>query len=318
LLALRLARAYTGKNKLIQVSTNFHGWHDQVASGYLDLDAASVARGIVPALAEYTLLVPPGDAAAMRAALSRDDVAAVILEPTGTHFGQLPLPPGYLDMVRKISTANGVLLIFDEVITGFRIGPGGAQGHFGVIPDLSTHAKIICGGLPGGAVCGRKGILDILDFEEMERKEEEKISHNGTFNANLLSVAAGLVMMKLVRDENICDRASAAAMRLREGLNQLLSSRRLPWAVYGEFSGFFLFTNPDNEAVDPLNFNPFDHHYKTLKKSGSSSQTENLVLSLLNNGIHMAPFPGGFVSAAHSDDIIDETVERFGLALDAL
>ena len=125
-------------------------------------------------------------------------------------------------------------------------------------------------------------------------------------------------MMKLVRDENVCGRASAAAERLRRGLNQLLSSRRLPWAVYGEFSGFFLFTNPDNAVIDPLSFDPLDHHYKTLKKSGSSSLDQNLVISLLNNGVHMAPFPGGFVSAVHSDDIIDETVERFGLALDAL
>ncbi len=315
LLALRLARAYTGKNRIIQVRTNFHGWHDQLASGYMDFGPGSVARGIVPAIAEYAVPVPPGDLDAMAEALSGDDIAAVILEPTGTHFGQIPLPPGYLEMVRELSAANAVVLIFDEVITGFRIGPGGAQGHYGITPDLSTHAKIICGGLPGGAVCGAKDILDVLDFAEMAARGEEKVSHNGTFNANLISTAAGIAMMKLVRDDDVCGRASAAAARLRNGLNELLSALALPWAVYGEFSGFFLFTNPDGVAIDPLNFDPHQFHYKALKGSRTGNLVQNLLITLLNNGVHIAPFPGGFVSASHTDDVVDETVDRFALAL---
>ena len=106
--------------------------------------------------------------AALRQALaSSDDIAAVILEPTGTHFGLIPLASGYIEAARELTAEKAVLLIFDEVISGFRIGPGGAQGHFGVTPDMSTHAKIACGGLPGGVVCGRKDILDVLDFDAM-------------------------------------------------------------------------------------------------------------------------------------------------------
>ncbi len=103
LLALRLARAYTGKNKIIQLRSHFHGWHDQVASTFHDLPSTQVARGIVPAIAEYTIPVPPGDTDAINTAINADDdIAAVILEPTGTHFGWLPLPPGYLEAVRQI------------------------------------------------------------------------------------------------------------------------------------------------------------------------------------------------------------------------
>jgi glutamate-1-semialdehyde 2,1-aminomutase len=278
LLALRLARAHTQKSKIVQARTNFHGWHDQVASSYHDLPSNQVARGIVPEIGAHTIPVPPADIDAIQTALrSNNDIAAVILEPTGTHVGQVPLPAGYLEDVRQLASEKKVVLIFDEVITGFRICPGGAQGHFGITPDLSTHAKIACGGLPGGVVCGRKAILDILDFEEMANKNEEKVAHNGTFNANLVSMAAGIAMMKLVRDTDICSRANDAGQRLRFSLNQVLVDLGIPWAVYGEFS--------------------------------------NLLTCLLNNGVHILPFPGGMVSATHTEDVIAQTTDRFRFAL---
>ena len=315
LLALRLARAHTQKSKIVQARTNFHGWHDQVASSYHDLPSNQVARGIVPEIGAHTIPVPPADIDAIQTALgSNNDIAAVILEPTGTHFGQVPLPAGYLEDVRQLTSEKKVVLIFDEVITGFRICPGGAQGHFGITPDLSTHAKIACGGLPGGVVCGRKAILDILDFEEMANTKEEKVAHNGTFNGNLISMAAGIAMMKLVRDTDICSRANDAGQRLRFNLNQVLVDLGIPWAVYGEFSGFFVFTNPDGEKINPLSFNPLQQHYTKLKSS-VPGLVQNLLTCLLNNGVHILPFPGGMVSATHTEDVIAQTTDRFRFAL---
>lgn len=315
LLALRLARAFKGKNKIIQVRTNFHGWHDQVASTYRDLPSTEVARGVIPAIADYAIPVPPADVDAINAVLNEDDdIAAVILEPTGTHFGWLPLPPGYLEAVREVTAAKDVLLILDEVITGFRVSPGGAQEYFGITPDLSTHAKIVAGGLPGGAVCGRKAVLDTIDFDEMARRNEEKVAHNGTYNGNLVSAAAGMAILRLVRDTDVCGKANAAGERLRLGLNQVIAELGMPWAAYGEFSGFFLFTNPDDLKIDPLQFDPLDYDYKTLK-SGVPELNQKLVAVLSNNGVHVLPFLGGFVSAAHTDDVIDETVDRVRCAL---
>ena len=126
-------------------------------------------------------LCPPNDLAAVRAALAAGDVAAVIIEPTGGHFGAVPIAPGFLEALREETTKAGVLLIFDEVVTGFRVAPGGAQALFGVTPDLSTFAKILAGGLPGGAVAGR---ADVLAFLDTKASGQTKIHHPGTFNAN--------------------------------------------------------------------------------------------------------------------------------------
>jgi len=314
LLALRIARAFTGKDKTIQIRKNFHGWHDQVASSYQDLPPQEPARGVTQANAANTLLIPPGDADALEAVLKQhDDVAAIILEPTGTHMGMAPVPEDYLQRVRELTAAAGVIMILDEVITGFRISPGGAQAYYGVTPDLSTHAKIACGGLPGGIVCGRKDILDVLDFDVMAQKHQEKVQHNGTFNGNLVSMAAGTALLTMVRDDNLCEKANAAAERLREGLNRALVDLNMPWSVYGEHSAFFIFTNPDSDRLHPQDFDPLSKPFKTLM-GANPAVTQEIVAALVNNGVHIGRFPGGWTSSAHSDNDIDETIDRMTTA----
>lgn len=314
-LALRLARAYTGRAKTIRFKTHFHGWHDAVASGYSSHFDGSAARGVPAAHASDTILLPPGDIDAVSNALNNcDDVAAIILEPTGTHFGLVPLRPEFLAQVREITEQKNVVLIFDEVITGFRVAPGGAQEALGVIPDLSTHAKIIAGGLPGGAVCGKKAILDMLDFEVMAARGEEKVQHNGTFNANLVSAQAGIAMLKQIRDTDVCARANAYAARLRQGLNEVLVARRMPWAVYGSFSGFFIFTNPDGLEISPMDFDPYDYDYTVLKTS-RQGYAQKLAMALITQGVHIAGFSGGWVSGVHNDDDYERTLAGFDAAL---
>ncbi|MBT4521635.1 MAG: aminotransferase class III-fold pyridoxal phosphate-dependent enzyme, partial [Halieaceae bacterium] len=294
---------------------HFHGWHDAVASGYSSHFEGGVVRGVHASHESETLLLPPGDMDAIKAALDTcDDVAAVILEPTGTHFGMVPLPPGFMEQLRDITASKNVVLIFDEVITGFRVSPGGAQQALGVTPDLSTHAKIIAGGLPGGAVCGRKAILDMLDFEAMELKGEEKVQHNGTFNANLVSAQAGIAMLKQIRDTDVCERANNFAERLRAGMNDVLVSHQMPWAVYGSFSGFFVFTNPTGLKISPLDFNPLDYDFTVLKTSRLGF-AQKLVLALITQGVHIAGFPGGWVSSVHSDEDLQQTLAGFDKAL---
>jgi len=314
-LALRLARAYTGKSRTIRFMAHFHGWHDAVASGYSSHFDGGVVRGVPESHAGETILLPSGDIDAVKSALAdSDDVAAIILEPTGTHFGMVPFRPEFLQELRDITEQENVVLIFDEVITGFRVAPGGAQQALGVIPDLSTHAKIIAGGLPGGAVCGKKSILDTLDFEVMEARGEEKVQHNGTFNANLVSAQAGIAMLKQIRDTDVCDRANAYAEKLREGMNEVLLAHDMPWAVYGSFSGFFIFTNPTDLKISPRDFNPLDYDFKVLKTSRLGF-AQKLVMALVTEGVHIAGFPGGWVSGVHSDEDLQKTLAGFDRAL---
>ncbi|MBT4611666.1 MAG: aminotransferase class III-fold pyridoxal phosphate-dependent enzyme, partial [Gemmatimonadetes bacterium] len=181
-LALRLARAATGRSKVVRLMGHFHGWHDHAASGFLGQYDGSAARGVPDAVAREVILVPPGDVAAAAEALD-EDIAAVILEPTGSIWGQVPVTPDYVRRLRELTAANGTLLIFDEVISGFRCAPGGAQQALGVTADLVALGKIVAGGLAGAAVAGRADVFAAMDFRQAAAAQVEKVFHMGTYNA---------------------------------------------------------------------------------------------------------------------------------------
>ena len=158
LMGLRLARAFTGKPKVVRFLGHFHGWHDHVAFASTSHFDGTLPAGITPATASTISLCPPNDIERVEQILDEDeDIAAVILEPTGAAFGHIPTPPEFVRQLRKMTASRGTLLIFDEVISGFRLARGGAQEYLGVTPDLATLAKVLAGGLPGGAVVG--GVL---------------------------------------------------------------------------------------------------------------------------------------------------------------
>ena len=158
--------------------------------------------------------------------------------------------------LRELTRQHGVVLIFDEVVTGFRVSPGGAQAEYGIRPDLTTLAKILAGGLPGGAVAGRKDILDLLDFQVTKASDREKIAHPGTFNANPLSAAAGVAALEIVGTTDACARANRYAETLRRRINEVFEEEHVPWAAYGMFSNFHIFTNPDHRTIVPTRFDP--------------------------------------------------------------
>ena len=232
LMALRLARAVTGKRKVIRFAGHFHGWSDHVAfGGEAQYDGGS-APGVLEGIADQIIVLPQGDLDAVQRAIEADqDIAAVILEPTGASGGQVPLDGAYLSALREITAAHEVILIFDEVVTGFRVSPGGAQGEFGVTPDLTSLAKILAGGLPGGAICGRADILELLDFDKADAKGFEKIGHQGTYNANPLSAAAGVAALEILRNSDACAQATARAQRLSHLVNDVFAEEGVPWAL---------------------------------------------------------------------------------------
>ncbi len=316
LLAVRLARAFTGQPVLLRLVGHFHGWHDQMASGYTSHFDGTPTPGVLEAVASASPLLPPGDLDAVEAVLrKRRDIAALIYEPTGSSFGQVPLDGAYARGLRDLTRKYGVLLIFDEVITGFRVARGGAAEAFGVTPDLFTFAKVVAGGLPGAAVAGRREILDLLDFTAMDAAGREKIGHPGTFNANPVSAAAGIACLAVLAETDANAVASARAATLRAGLNEMLAAEGLPWAVYGTYSGFHLFTNPRHRPeVSPRDFNAMRIPVAELK-GADPALVNRMRLALFLNGVDSNPRLGGFTSAAHSEADIAETVAAYRAAI---
>ena len=310
LMALRLARACTGRKKLVRLKGHFHGWHDHAAFGVDDHFDGSATPGLLEEIAGNVLLASSDDSEGTRALLeSRDDIAAVVLEPTGGSFGVLPLTADFVHMLRRVTAAQGIILIFDEVVTGFRVSRGGAQAHYGITPDLATFAKILAGGLPGGAVTGPDAILERLDFDAAKSKGFEKIGHQGTYNANPVCAATGIACLEQVASEDVCERANRNGAQLRAALNAVLAEEHVSWAVYGEHSGFYFFLNPGDLDVDPRSFNPHRVGFDALKQSGKHPAVQKLRLAMSVGGVDMSGKPGGLTSAVHTGEDIAHTAQ---------
>jgi glutamate-1-semialdehyde 2,1-aminomutase len=315
LMAVRLARAFTGRRRIVRFKSHFHGWHDHMTSGYAAHFDGSPTPGVLAEIGAHSVLVEPNDVATVRDLLDADaDIAAVILEPTGGSFGMVPTRDGLLADLRALTAAKGVLLILDEVITGFRVAPGGAQEEFGITPDLTTLAKIVAGGLPGGAVAGRADVLELLDFDKAPARGLEKIHHPGTFNANPVSAAAGVAALGIIAKSDACARANASAAWLRRAFNEALAEADVPWAVYGTFSGFHIFTNPERRAIGATDFDPLGIPWSELK-TRQGKIVHRLRLAMLLAGVDFNNWPGGFVSAALSAQDLADTVDAFKEAL---
>ncbi|MBV8121879.1 MAG: aminotransferase class III-fold pyridoxal phosphate-dependent enzyme, partial [Alphaproteobacteria bacterium] len=319
LMAVRLARAFTGKSKIIRFKHHFHGWHDHMTSGYASHFDGSPTPGVLPGVAGGLLLAEQNDAEGLARLLeANNDVAAAILEPTGAHGAQIPIDPRFLTELRELTRQHGVLLIFDEVVTGFRVSPGGAQAEYGITPDLTTLAKILAGGLPGGAVTGRKDILDLLDFEITRAADREKITHQGTFNANPLSAAAGVAALEIVGTTDACARANRYAETLRRRINEVFEEERVPWATYGMFSNFHIFTNPDRRAIVPTRFDPLEQPTETLFGKAQAGLVHKFRLATMVGGVDFSGSPGGVTSATHGDAELEDTIKAVRGALHML
>jgi len=318
LMAIRLARAFTGKNKLLRFKNHFHGWQDHVAFGSKFAGTENVP-GIINGIIENVIVADPADPDGVKETLeSDDDIAAVILEPTGASSGQIPLSRDFVKMLRDVTKARKIVLIFDEVVTGFRVSPGGAQAALGLLPDLTALAKILAGGLPGGAVCGRRDIMQLLDFEAAEFHGFQKIPHQGTFNANPLSAATGVEMLDRIAESDITEQANAQGRKLTRACNQVFADAGVAWAAYGQGSSIYFFTNPDGQNLDPLNFDAAAQPIAVMENAGGHSAAALFRLAMLVNGVDVNSKPGAIVSAAHTDADIAETAAVVGASLGML
>ena len=209
MMAMRLARAYTGKTKVIKFDDHFHGWSDYATAG------GSGLGGIPKETLETMIVLPPNDIGLVEKAIKEtNDVASVMIEPTGSHMGLHPIPTSFLHELRELTDRTGTLFHMDEVVTGFRLSKGGASRKFEVTPDITTLAKILGGGLPGGAVAGKADIINLIEFkDDASYNHNERVGHPGTFNANPISAAAGTAALELVRDTDVNAKTEAAGLK---------------------------------------------------------------------------------------------------------
>ncbi|MGE0714864.1 MAG: aspartate aminotransferase family protein [Alphaproteobacteria bacterium] len=310
LMGLRLARSFTGRHKLVRFKTHFHGWHDHMASGYANHFDGTPTTGVLGGIADAVVLVAPNDREGVSRALEGGDIAALILEPTGASTGMIPTAPGFLEFLRAETAKHGTLLIFDEVVTGFRVAPGGAQQHYGIRPDLTSLAKILAGGLPGGAIVGRADLFDALDFQATTASGKEKIQHPGTYNANPVSAAAGIAALDIIRTTDACARANALGDRARAKINDVFAAEGVKWSCYGTFSSFHTFLNPKRRDIDPHGFDPLALDYEELKAK-PKALSHRIRVAMLVNGVDLNGWPGGNISCTHSEADIDATADAW-------
>ena len=296
--AVRVARGFTGKNKIIKFAGCYHGHSDAMlvsaGSGVMTSgvpDSAGVPKGCT----EDTMTAVYNDLDSVRALMEQADgqTAAVIVEAVGANMGVVPPKKGFLEGLRKLCDEYGALLIFDEVITGFRLAFGGAAEYFGVTPDLVTYGKIIGAGMPVGAYGGRREIMELVS-------PVGKVYQAGTLSGNPIAMAAGLTQLKyLYEHQEIYKDLEEKGKRLYGGMEKILAEKNLPYHINHVSSlGSLFFT--EQEVVD----------YTSAKSSDTKAFSEYFK-GMLAQGIHMAPsqFEAMFVSDAHTNEDINRTIE---------
>lgn len=315
LVAFRLARAFTGRPHVLKFQGHFHGWHDYATVG-VDLPYHLPTSAGVPDEVQRTMIVCPADLAAVERALLGGTVAAAILEPTGAAWGTYPVPPGFLDGLRELTQKHETLLIFDEVITGFRCAPGGVQEATGITPDLTALAKVLAGGLPGGAVAGRAEIIDLFSFrDDGGWNRGRRIAHPGTFNANPLSAAAGVAALSIVATGEPQRQVNGLAARLRQRLNEVAALHGLDGCVYGDYSMFHILPVPQLLDRNSDGRGRLREHRKL--KDVRPDLAGKLRRAMLVFGVDLMG-TGGMLSIAHTHDDVEQTAEAFDNALAAL
>jgi glutamate-1-semialdehyde 2,1-aminomutase len=319
-LAVRLARAMTGKQVIVKFEGHFHGWLDHAVEA-VDLPFNQPwSAGVPDSVREMTVVLPARDLDAVEDLLvNRNDIAGIILEPTGASGGSVPVRADFLRGLRELTIRHKVALIFDEVITGFRLAPGGAQQRFNVLPDITCLAKILAGGMPGGAVCGTREAFAPMEFSGDPKKDRvRRVAQYGTFNASPVCAAAGVATLRLIEDGEVCKKAESFANKLRSGLNQLFREEGLPWGAYGTSSVFHILTSDPctgaplrDGTLDAADIDPV-----ILKQKGALDGL--LRRALLLEGVDLPPGRQAWVSAAHNGTELTATIDAFGRAIERL
>jgi glutamate-1-semialdehyde 2,1-aminomutase len=304
--ATRIARAATGRDVIVRFEGQYHGWADQLEwSHHPPLDRAGPVErpnaipgslGIPEAIGSTLAVMPWNDRGAIEKLVAQrgDEIAAILTEPIMGNTGVIPPNPGYLEFLREIATANGSLLIFDEVITGFRVAFGGAQVLYGVTPDLTTMAKALGGGFPVSAIGGRRDVMDLVS--------DGRVLHAGTYNASTLAMAAVNASLELLARDGTYDRLYSISERLNGGMREILERAGVPVQVQGVGPMFQLWL-----SETPIT------NYREAAPHLDSPRSAALVRAMIERGVlaHPSNIELWFVSTAHTDADVDTTLQAF-------
>ena len=310
LLAMRAARSFTGRNKVMRFHAHYHGWHDYAVVGAKAPYDASPGGGVPDEITALMPSVPGDDPAIVQRVLREDrDIAAVIVEASGPSYGRVPLRPGFLTAVREITAARNVPLIMDETISGFRWAPGGVQQKAGVDADLICMGKVLSGGMPGSATAGKADIMEVVHRTEDPRR---LVYHAGTYNANPLAAAAGIATLDIAATGEPQRRADAAASHLRLGLNEVLQKANIAGCVYGESSTVHIYLGecPTRDSDDQPMWT-----YDPVVLTPPAEQVGQVHKALQVYGIDLMSRMSGVTSSEHSNDDVEWTIEGFAGAI---
>jgi glutamate-1-semialdehyde 2,1-aminomutase len=305
--AIRLARGYTGRDKIVKFEGCYHGHADSLlvkaGSGALTLGVPSSA-GVPASLAEHTLTLRYNDLESVKACFKEagDQIACIIIEPVAGNMNCIPPVPGFLQGLREICDEYGAVLIFDEVMTGFRVALGGAQAHYNVTPDLTTFGKIIGGGLPVGAFGGKREVMEHI-------APLGPVYQAGTLSGNPIAMAAGLTTLKLIQASGFHDALTKTTEALVSGLQELADKAGIPMTTNQVGGMFGLFFTEDSQV-----------NYYEQVVACDQERFKHFFHLMLNNGVYLAPsaFEAGFVSAAHGEQEIEHTLSAAKAAFAAL
>ena len=290
--AVRLSRAYTGKNKIAKFEGGWHGGYDALHMGVKHPFDIPESAGLTKGALQDTILLPFNNLEEVEKRLKNEKVASIIIEPVLGAGGGIPAEKEFLKGLREFCNENETLLIFDEVITGFRLAPGGAQQYYGVKADLTVFGKILGGGFPVGAFCGPKEIMERLDATLYPRPQYS--FHGGTFTANPITMTAGLATLKLLEDGSLISQLNMLGEKIRKQLKEIFENNSLDIQVTGDSSLFNVhFTKEEVKDASAV----FRADRKRLAEYH---------LTLIENGVFFLPTHAGALSTSHSKEDIDK------------
>jgi glutamate-1-semialdehyde 2,1-aminomutase len=296
--AIRLARAATGRRRFVRFEGHYHGWLDNVLLAPEPGRAAPASAGQPAEALADSILLPWNDLDPLQQLLEQegDDVCAVLMEPVMLNAGSIPPRPGYLEGVRRLCSTHGVVLVFDEVITGFRLALGGAAARFGTTPDLAVYGKAMAGGWPVAALAGRAGLMELFGTGG--------VSHAGTFNANVMGIASALATLELLERDPPYVRVERLGSQLMSALGELADEASVPLTVRGLPAAFHA-SFGDGEIRDLRDLQRLD-----------AERYRRFARRLVEEGVWVAGRGIWYVSAAHGERELEVTLERARLALD--